>query len=228
MSSNYTWLGHGTWLIEADGHRMMLDPFLTGNPSATSTAEDHDEIGHILVSHGHGDHVADVESIANRCGSAVIAMVEVAAWFEARGVVGSVGMNLGGTFTLPVGTVKMVPAHHSSSMPDGSYGGSPAGFVIDIGGKRVYFACDTALFGDMQLIGRMGIDVAVLPIGDHFTMGPADCIEAIKMIEPTTVVPAHYNTWPPISQDAGHWASMVRRDTDAEPIVLEVGGAFQA
>ena len=227
MAATFTWLGHGTWLLETGDHRALLDPFLTGNPSATTAAEDYDNIEHIFVSHGHSDHVSDVVSIAQRCDSTVIAMLEAAGWFESQGVSKTVGMNLGGTFALPYGTIKMVPALHSASMPDGSYGGVPAGFVITIDDRKIYFACDTALFGDMQLIGAAGIDIAVLPIGDHFTMGPTDSIEAIKLIQPNRVVPAHYNTWPPITQDALAWAENVRSQTKAEPVVLEVGGQIE-
>ena len=222
MAASIQWLGHGSWLIECDGHRLLLDPFLNDNPSATTKADELDNIGHILLSHGHGDHVGDTASIAERCNCEVVAMVEVAGWLEAHGVANTVGMNLGGSYRLPFGSVQMVPALHSSSMPDGSYGGSPAGFVFTIGHKRIYFACDTALFSDMELIGRKGIDTAILPIGDHYTMGPRDSIEAIKLIRPRRVVPAHYNTWPVIAQDAAAWAHLVSGETDAKPVVLQV------
>ena len=136
-------------------------------------------------------------------------------------------MNLGGGVALPFGHVKMTLAHHSSLLPDGSPAGSPAGFLLTLdGAKRLYFAGDTALFLDMQLIGAKGLDLAVLPIGDLFTMGPEDSIEAIKLLKPRHVAPFHYNTWPPIRQDAKKWAEQVRAETEAEPHVLEPGGKF--
>lgn len=222
-----TWLSHGSWLIEADGHRVLLDPFLSDNPAATASANDFDNISHILISHGHFDHVADAASIANRCGSTIVAIFEIAQWFsQQHGVESTIGMNLGGQTELPFGKVKMVPALHSSVLPDGSYGGNPAGFVLTIEDKRLYFACDTALFHDMKWYAG-GVDVAVLPIGDLFTMGIDDSLAAIKLIEPKRVLPAHYNTWPPIEADAEAWAIRVRAETSAKPVVLEVGGSLE-
>lgn len=217
-----TWLGHGGWQIRTAEHSILLDPFLDSSPTAPVKAEEIDA-DFILVSHGHFDHVADVAAIAKRTGAQVIAIYEIAEWFGRQGVENSLGMNLGGGVQLPFGHVKMTPALHSSQLPDGSYGGEPAGFVVTVEDKKLYFACDTALFSDMKLIGNLGIDVAVVPIGDLFTMGPADSIEAIKLISPKQVLPAHYNTWPPIEQDANAWAESVKSETDAEPIVLQPG-----
>jgi L-ascorbate metabolism protein UlaG (beta-lactamase superfamily) len=183
------------------------------------------EADHILVSHGHFDHVADVASIANRTGATVVANFEIAQWFsQNHGVKNTIGMNLGGGVDLPFGRVKLTLAYHSSQLPDGSYGGNPGGFLISTSGGNIYFACDTALFSDMKLVGETGVELAVLPIGDLFTMGPDDSVEAIKLIQPRRVAPAHYNTWPPIEQDAAAWAENVRSKTSAEPIVLEPGG----
>lgn len=224
MSTTLTWLGHGSWAIESGGRKILLDPFLNDNPSAPIKA-DEAEADTILVSHGHFDHVADVASIANRCAAQVVAIFEIAQWFaEKHSVKDTLGMNIGGGVDLPFGRVKLVPAWHSSQLPDGSYGGNPGGFVISFPEGNVYFACDTALFSDMQLIGQMGIELAVLPIGDLFTMDPADSVEATKLINPQRVAPAHYNTWPPIEQDANAWAEKIKADTQAEPIVLESGG----
>ena len=223
MNAALTWLSHGSWLIENNGARTLLDPFFTGNPAAKHSAADFDQVDSILVSHGHADHVADVEAIAQKTGASVIAMVEVASWFEAKGVAKTIGMNLGGSIELPIGRVKFTHALHSSSMPDGSYGGNPAGFLIDLSGTMIYFACDTALFSDMGMICPGHLDLAVLPIGDHFTMGIADSVEATKLLGATKVVPAHYNTFPPIEQDVSIWAHRVRTQTSAEPVVLEIG-----
>ncbi len=226
MTTEITWLGHGSWAIETGGHTILLDPFLNDSPTSPVKADDV-KADYILVSHGHFDHVADVASIANRTGATVVAAYEVSAWFESQhGVKNTVGMNLGGGIDLPLGRVTMTVAHHSSQLPDGSYGGNPAGFLLKLADGTIYFACDTALFSDMQLIGRAGIDLAVLPIGDLFTMGPADSIEAIKLIHPRRVAPAHYNTWPPIEQNAATWADSVRANTEAEPVVLNPGDKF--
>jgi L-ascorbate metabolism protein UlaG (beta-lactamase superfamily) len=222
-----TWLSHGSWLIESVSHRVLLDPFLTDNPAATVGPDDLDRICHILISHGHFDHVADAAAIANRCDATIIAVFEIAQWFATEhSVASTVGMNLGGATELPFGTVKMIPALHSSELPDGAYGGNPAGFLLTIEGKRIYFACDTALFSDMKLYAHK-VDVAVLPIGDLFTMGIEDSVAATNLIEPTAVLPAHYNTWPPIEQDAQKWAERISQETAAKPVVLGVGESFE-
>lgn len=222
-----TWLGHACWLLRTDRHSILLDPFLTGNPTAAIGA---DEVpaDFILVSHGHGDHVGDTASIAHRTGATVIAMYEITQWLEKHHhVKNSIGMNLGGAVDLPFGRLKMTLAHHSSTLPDGSPGGNPCGFLLELDGRRVYFACDTALFGDMQWIGRGGLDAAILPIGDLFTMGPADSLEATKLLRPRKVLPSHYNTWPPIAQDAAAWADSIRRETDATPLTPQPGEVIE-
>ena len=222
-----TWLSHGSWLIETASHRVLLDPFLTENPAATAKPEDFDGISHVLISHGHFDHVADAAAITNRNGATLVASFEIAQWFSKHhGVESTIGMNLGGATAVPWGTVKMVPALHSNSLPDGSYGGDPAGFLLTVDDKRIYFACDTALFSDMRLHAPR-VDAAILPIGDLFTMGIEDSIHATKLIEPKTVLPAHYNTWPPIAQDAAKWAERVSFETSAIPVVLGVGESHE-
>jgi L-ascorbate metabolism protein UlaG (beta-lactamase superfamily) len=133
-------------------------------------------------------------------------------------------MNTGGARTFPFGNLKLTIAHHTSMLPDGANGGSPCGFGLTLGDGKIYFACDTALFSDMKLIGSGGLDLAVVPIGDLFTMGPDDALEAVKLLKPRRVVPSHYNTWPPISQDAAAWAARVKSETSSEPIVIEPGG----
>jgi len=224
MTAVLTWLGHGTWLIEADGTKVLLDPFLDDNPSAPVKAADV-ETDYILVSHGHFDHVSDAASIANRTGATVIAVYEIAEWFKNKhGVQNTLAMNVGGSVDLPFGRVKMTIAYHSSQLPDGSYGGNPVGFLLTIARKKIYFACDTALFEDMTLIGAEGIDLAVLPIGDLYTMGPLESLRAIELIDPRMVAPAHYNTWPPIEQDVQEWVLNVRHVTTAVPLVVKPGG----
>lgn len=226
MSIELTWFGHGTWQISLPEHTILLDPFFDDNPSSPIKAAEVDA-DFILISHGHFDHIADAAAVANRTNATVVAIYEVAQWLAQNGgVKETIGMNIGGGVQLPFGHVKMTPALHSSQLPDGSYGGEPAGFVLTLNGKRIYFACDTGLFSDMTLIGTRGIDLAVLPIGDLFTMGPDDSIEAIKLLRPKRVAPAHFNTWPPIEQDSDAWALRVKQETDSDPVVLNPGGQF--
>lgn len=226
MATEISFLGHASFQIKTGDHTILLDPFLTDNPSASANADDiHADF--ILISHGHFDHVGDVAAIANRTKATIVGCFEITEWFQKNhGVENAVGMNLGGGVDLPFGRTKMTPAIHSSQLPDGSYGGNPGGFLITLADGNVYFSGDTALFLDMQLIGRAGLDLAVLPIGDHFTMGPDESVEAVKMLQPKRVLPFHYNTWPPIEQDADAWAEKVRAETDAEPVVLAPGGSF--
>ena len=152
---------------------------------------------------------------------------EIAEWFKAKhSVEDVVAMNIGGSYETKDVLLRMVPAIHSSGLPDGSYGGTAAGFVMKIRDRRFYFACDTALFSDMKWHAG-GCDVAVVPIGDRFTMGVHDSIEAVKIFEPRHVLPTHYNTWPPIEQDAAAWATKIRSESDAKPVVLGVGESFE-
>jgi L-ascorbate metabolism protein UlaG (beta-lactamase superfamily) len=226
MATEITWFGHNTWLIETGEHKILLDPFLDNNPSSPVKAKDvHPQF--ILISHGHFDHIDDAAAIANRCGSKVLANFEIATWLaEKHKVKDVVGMNHGGSVDMPFGRAKFVPAIHSSVLPDGTYGGNAGGWVLSLPEGNVYFACDTALFSDMQLIGQMGIELAVVPIGDLYTMGPDDAVLATKFINPKRVTPCHYNTWPPINQDADAWAKKTKADTSAKPIVLKPGEKF--
>lgn len=227
MATELTWLGHGGWSLRTGSHTVLLDPFLDQSPVAPMSSADV-AADFILVSHGHFDHVADAAVIANRTGATVVSNFEISEWLKSQHQVrNAIGMNIGGAVALPFGRVKMTLAFHSSQLPDGSYGGEPAGFLIRLSEAAIYFACDTGLFSDMKLIGAAGVDLAVVPIGDLFTMGPDDSIEAIKLIGPRRVVPAHYNTWPPIAQDAQAWADRVRAETQAEPIVVEPGGVIE-
>jgi L-ascorbate metabolism protein UlaG (beta-lactamase superfamily) len=225
MAATITWLGHNAWMIETSNATILLDPFLDDSPTAPVKAAG---VGAdcILLSHGHGDHVGDTVSIAKRTGATVLCNFEVGQWLKKQGVAENqvIGMNPGGGIKQPFGHVKFTIAHHSSSMPDGSYGGVPGGFLLTLDEQRSYFACDTAMFLDMKLVGSGGLDLAVLPIGDLFTMGPDDSLDAIKLLNPKRVAPCHYNTWPPIAQDAAAWAERVRSHTAAEPIVLQPGG----
>jgi L-ascorbate metabolism protein UlaG (beta-lactamase superfamily) len=211
-------------MVESDGQRLLIDPFLTGNPAAAATAAEVNP-HFILVSHGHGDHVGDTVAIARRTGATVIANYEISEWFKTQGVQKVHGQQHGGGFNYPFGRVKLTLAFHGSALPDGSNGGNPCGFLITFkDGKKIYDAADTGLFGDMALIGEEGIDLATLPIGDNFTMGPDDALRAVKLVRPKKVVPIHYNTWEIIAQDADAWAGQVRQATQTEPVILKPGG----
>jgi L-ascorbate metabolism protein UlaG (beta-lactamase superfamily) len=227
MSVKLTWLGHSAFALDIDGHPVVIDPFLTGNPLAAA-APDEVAAEFILLSHGHGDHVGDTVSIAQRTGATVITNFEIGNWLQAQGVSKTVGLNTGGHYDGGFMSVKSTIAIHSSSLPDGSNGGLACGYIITVksSGKKIYFAGDTGLFLDMQLIGDEGIDLAVLPIGDYFTMGSTDSLKAIQLVRPKVVLPMHYNTFPPIMQDASAWANHVSSETDAQPVVIDPGGSY--
>jgi L-ascorbate metabolism protein UlaG (beta-lactamase superfamily) len=223
MSTRVRWLGHACLLFESDGRHILVDPFLTGNPAAASTPEAV-QADFILVSHGHGDHLGDTISVARRTGATVVANYEISEWLQKQGLSKVHGQQHGGGHAFPFGRVKLTLAFHGSALPDGSYGGNPCGFLIAFkDGTKVYDAADTGLFGDMRLIGEEGLDLAILPIGDNYTMGPDDALRAVKLLQPKRVVPIHYNTWEVIAQDAAAWAKRVRQETKAEPVVLKPG-----
>jgi L-ascorbate metabolism protein UlaG (beta-lactamase superfamily) len=223
MSTRVRWLGHAALLIESDGQRLLIDPFLTGNPAAAVKASEV-AADAILVSHGHGDHLGDTVAIAQASGATVVTNYEISEWLLKKGLTKVHGQQHGGAHTFPFGRVKLTLAFHGSALPDGSYGGNPAGFLIYLrDGKKIYDAADTGLFGDMRLIGEEGIDLAILPIGDNYTMGPDDAIRAVKLINPRKVLPIHYNTFPLIAQSAEDWAARVRKETSAAPVVLKPG-----
>jgi L-ascorbate metabolism protein UlaG (beta-lactamase superfamily) len=229
MPVTLTWTGHSTFLIDTGAGTILIDPFFDDCPTASMKAAAV-ACDTILITHGHFDHMADAAAIAMRTGAKVIAAFEIANWLGEKGVQNLQPMNIGGRVAVPGGTATMEMAFHSSSLPDGSYGGHPAGWLLDVAGKRIYVAGDTGLFSDMERIGRpregRGLDLAILPIGDLFTMGPDTSLEAIRLLSPRHVLPCHYNTWPPIEQDATAWAACVRRDTHAQPHVLAPGGSF--
>lgn len=222
-----TWHGHSTWSIRTGKFHLLIDPFLEANPVA-KTAPGQLDPTHILVSHGHFDHIADAASIAKRSGAQVLANYEIATWLgKHHGVENTVGMNLGGSYSTPAGRFQLVPALHSSSLPDGSYGGTAGGWVLDIErptgqSKRIYYAGDTALFSDMQWVANKPVHLLIVPIGDLFTMGVDDSVQATRFVHPQYVMPTHFNTWPPIAQDQAAWASLIDAHTDAEPVSVAV------
>jgi L-ascorbate metabolism protein UlaG (beta-lactamase superfamily) len=216
-------LGHAALLVETEGFHVLIDPFLTGNPAAAAKAGEV-PANYILVSHGHADHVGDTIAIAQRTGATVVTNYEISEWLAKQGVTRTHGQQHGGSHLFPFGRVKLTLAFHGSALPDGSNGGNPCGFLLYLrDGKKIYDAADTGLFGDMRLIGEEGIDLAILPIGDNYTMGPDDALKAVKMLNPKKVLPIHYNTFDLIAQDADAWAAWVRQETKTEPVVLKPG-----
>ena len=222
-----TYYAHSCFLVETASSRLLIDPFLTDNPLATVKAADV-KCDYVLVSHGHEDHTGDALEIAKANGATLVANYEIAEYFGAKGAK-THGMNPGGAHAFPFGRVKLTLAHHTSSLNAGLnpiYMGVPCGLLIEADGKRIYHAGDTALFMDMQLIGRGGLDVALLPIGDNFTMGPEDALDALDFLKPRLAVPMHYDTWPAIAQQPERFASAAK--TRGHPVrVMKPGDVLE-
>ena len=225
MTTKLTWYGHATLGLETGGYQVLVDPFFTGNPTASVSA-DKVRADYILITHGHGDHVGDAIPIAKRTQATVISNHEIATWAGNQGVK-SHGQHLGGGYHHPFGYLKLTLALHGSALPDGSDGGNPAGFLLTtLDEKKIYLAGDTGLFGDMALIGEEGLDLAVIPIGDNFTMGPEDALRAVKLLKPKVVIPIHFGTWDLIAQDAAAWADRVNKQTGTQVVVLKPGESY--
>jgi L-ascorbate metabolism protein UlaG (beta-lactamase superfamily) len=216
------YLGHSAFHLSDGGVDVLVDPFLTGNPKAAASA---DELpaDYILLTHGHPDHFGDTVAIAKRTGATVVAIVELANEIGEEGVEVR-DPNLGGTVKFDWGWVKLVPAWHTSTTPNGTVN-TPAGLLIGMGDKLIYHLGDTCLFSDLKLIAHRGtpVDVALVPIGGHYTMDRLDAVVAVEFIEPRTVIPIHYDTFPPIETDAEAFKGDVETSTGATVVILAPG-----
>ncbi len=196
-----TYYGHSCVGVRTAGRDLLFDPFISGNPLAKDIDPGTIPANVVLLTHGHGDHVLDAEAIVKRTGATLISNYEIVTWFGKKSIAGGIGLNLGGGTTLGDLRVRMTIAHHSSELPDGSYGGNPGGFVVEGPEGAFHHAGDTALTLDMQLLKRFDLKFACLPIGDHFTMGVADAVEAAQLMGVKQVVGIHYDSFPPIVID---------------------------
>jgi L-ascorbate metabolism protein UlaG (beta-lactamase superfamily) len=221
-------IGHATFLLSEGEARILVDPFLAPhNPVAKLSADDVDPT-HILLTHGHQDHLADAVAVAKRTGAHCVAITELAGWLGEQGVEETTNPNLGGTVTFDWGSVKLVPAWHTNTTPDGTAIGPAAGLIIRIGGTTVWHLGDTALFGDMKLIAeRHSPDVALVPIGGHFTMDTGDAAYACGLIGAPTVIPCHYDTFPQVETDAEAFKADVESQTDSTVVILAPGESYE-
>ncbi len=232
--------GHSCFEFSEGDVTVLTDPFLKpNNPSAVQTAEEV-EPTHIAITHGHADHIADAVPVAKRTGAHCVAMVEIAEWLGGLGVEAVSDPNLGGTVRFEWGWIKLVPAWHTNTLPGtdaealfnpekGTPVGIPSGLLINLGGKTVYQAGDTCLFGDMKLIAeRNPVDIAILPIGGHYTMDRHDAVVAAEFVGAGTVIPMHYGTFPPIETDAAAFKADVEARTSSQVVLLDPGQSHSA
>jgi len=228
MAVEIRWLGHAAFHLSGAGADVLIDPFLTGNPKAAAEANEV-PADVILLTHGHGDHLGDTVSIAKRTGATVLAIVELAGEIAMAGVEKVVDPNIGGTVTFDRGWAKMTPAWHTAVTPSGT-AHMPAGLLISYGGHLIYHLGDTALFSDLQLYGRRGdrVEVALVPIGGHYTMDRYDAVTAVEFVNPFQTIPMHYGTFPPIETDVEAFKRDVEEGTSSRVVILEVDGTHEA
>jgi L-ascorbate metabolism protein UlaG (beta-lactamase superfamily) len=222
-----TWHGHSTFTLETDqGLQIMFDPFLDENPKADIRTEDVGQLDYILVSHGHFDHFQDAIPLAKKTGAMLVATFEIVGFCQEKGLDNVHALHIGGGHHFPFGYAKMTPALHGGQVAgdeNGTFTTVPGGWWLDMDGKRLYHAGDTALLTDMQLL-KGKVDVALLPIGDNFTMGPEDAARAVEFIEPRVVIPMHYSTWDVIEQDPNEFRRLV--GGRAEVVILDPGDSY--
>lgn len=233
--ANLTWHGHSCFtLVTDDGARIIFDPWLDENPVADIRSDQVEELDYILVSHGHFDHFGDGIKLARQTGAILVSTFEIATFAESQGIENVHAMSIGGAYDFPFGRVKMTPAVHGGMVAGdgaGAFTTTPGGFLVDLKtdgeggpGKRLYHAGDTALIMDMQLL-KGQVDIAILPIGDNYTMGPEDAVRAIEFIEPEVVIPMHYDTFELIEQDTDAFRELV--GDRAEVVILEPGTSYE-
>jgi L-ascorbate metabolism protein UlaG (beta-lactamase superfamily) len=225
MMAKLTYYSHSAWRIDTGGYVILIDPFLDDNPTSPVKASDV-TADFIIITHAHGDHLGDAIPIAKAHNATIIANFEIANWCGAQGVQAH-PLHIGGGAKFPFGMVKLTQAFHGSSFPDGSYGGMPAGVLITVEGKTIYHSGDTGLFGDMKLIAEMNpIDVALLPIGDNFTMGVKDAVKAVEFLKPKMVIPMHYQTFDIINADPQDFMEIVKK-SGVKAQVIEYGKSIE-
>ncbi|MBA3866463.1 MAG: metal-dependent hydrolase [Solirubrobacterales bacterium] len=203
---------------------LLTDPFLKPNNPVAVATSDEVEPTHIAISHAHADHIADAVAVATRTGAHCVAITELAGWLESKGVEAISDPNLGGTVSFDWGSIKLVPAWHTSTTPDDVVISNPAGMIIKLGGKTIYHTGDTCLFGDLKLIAeRDPVDILMLPIGGHYTMDRHDAVLAVEMVGAETVIPMHYDTFPPIETDSGAFKAEVEAQTSSQVVLMQPG-----
>jgi len=226
MGSKITFYGHATIGIETGRFHLIVDPYFKGNAAATAKLDEL-KAEYLLITHGHGDHLGDAIELSGRTGAKVISNTEIGDWLDKQGVETQM-LQVGGGLQFPFGHLKMTFALHGSSLPDGTYGGLAAGFLLTtLQNEKIYLAGDTGLFGDMALIGEEGIDLALLPIGGLYTMDPTDALRALKLIKPRVVIPIHYNSISQLRQDAEKWKEKVEAETKTKVVLLKPGEGYK-
>lgn len=218
-----TYYGHSCFGIEIGGTHLLFDPFITGNPLVEDKNIDNIPADYIFITHGHGDHCLDAEAIAKRTGATIITNYEISEWYKAKGIEKVAGMNIGGKCHFEFGTVKVALAVHSSSLPDGSYGGNPVGFIVESAEKTFYYSGDTGLTSEMKMLGdRYKIDFAFLPVGDYFTMDVEDALIAATYVNTKKIIGMHFDTFPYIEIDHIE-ADILAKRSGKELLLMQIG-----
>lgn len=221
MNAKFHYINHACFMIEKNNSAIIFDPFLDGNPEGLQANDI--KVDYIFISHGHFDHLGSAFDIAKNCDATIISTAEICGLAESAGCKAH-AMHLGGTFMFPFGKVRVAMAFHGSGVP----GGHACGFVVDFYGTKVYFAGDTALYSDMQLLPQLdAFDYAVLPIGGNFTMDPKDAAIAAKFLQAKYVIPVHYNTWPPITQNVDAYKADVEKTTSSKVLIVKPGETIE-